>query len=101
MSIPIIDTHVHIWDLIKVHYSWLQGDESILARNYLPDELYPQLSKVNVTSAVLVQAANNLEDTDLMLSAAAQNDWINGVVGWVPLEDPSKTFYCLCRRSSQ
>ncbi len=91
MSIPIIDTHVHIWDLIKVHYSWLQGDTSILARNYLPEELYPQLSKVNVTSAVLVQAANNLEDTELMLSAAAQNDWIKGVVGWVPLEDPSKT----------
>ena len=91
MSIPIIDTHVHIWDLIKVHYSWLQGDTSILARNYLPDELYPQLSKVNVTSAVLVQAANNLADTELMLSAAAHNDWIQGVVGWVPLEDPSKT----------
>jgi len=91
MSIPIIDTHVHIWDLIKVHYSWLQGDDSILARNYLPAELYPQLSKVHVTSAVLVQAANNLEDTELMLSAASQNDWIKGVVGWVPLQDPSKT----------
>jgi len=91
MSIPIIDTHVHIWDLIKVHYSWLQGDSSILARNYLPAELYPQLSKVNVTSAVLVQAANNLEDTELMLNAASLNDWIKGVVGWVPLEDPSKT----------
>ena len=91
MSIPIIDTHVHIWDLIKVQYSWLQGDDSILARNYLPDELFPQLSKVHVTSAVLVQAANNLEDTELMLSAASQNDWIKGVVGWVPLQDPSKT----------
>jgi len=91
MSIPIIDTHVHIWDLIKVHYSWLQGDDSILARNYLPAELYPQLSKVHVTIAVLVQAANNLEDTELMLSAASQNDWIKGVVGWVPLQDPSKT----------
>jgi L-fuconolactonase len=76
---------------MKVHYSWLQGDDSILARNYLPAELYPQLSKVHVTSAVLVQAANNLEDTELMLSAASQNDWIKGVVGWVPLQDPSKT----------
>jgi len=76
---------------MKVHYSWLQGDDSILARNYLPAELYPQLSKVHVTIAVLVQAANNLEDTELMLSAASQNDWIKGVVGWVPLQDPSKT----------
>ena len=91
MSIPIIDTHMHIWDLVKVHYSWLQGDTSILARNFLPIELYPQLSKVNVTSAVLVQAANNLEDTELMLNAASQNDWIKGVVGWVPLDDPKKT----------
>jgi predicted TIM-barrel fold metal-dependent hydrolase len=91
MSIPIIDTHVHIWDLIKVHYSWLQGDTSILARNYLPDELYPQLSKVNVTNAVLVQAANNTADTELMLNAATHHDWIKGVVGWVPLEDPKKT----------
>lgn len=91
MSIPIIDTHVHIWDLIKVHYSWLQGDTSILARTYLPEELYPQLSGVNVTEAVLVQAANNTDDTELMLSAAIQNDWIKGVVGWVPLDNPAQT----------
>ncbi len=91
MSIPIIDSHVHIWDLIKVHYSWLQGDTSILARTYLPEELYPQLSKVNVTDAILVQAANNTEDTELMLTAAHENDWIKGVVGWVPLDNPEQT----------
>lgn len=91
MSIPIIDTHVHIWDLVKVHYSWLQGDTSILARNYIPEQLYPQMLEVNVPSAVLVQAANQLEDTELMLSAAMEHDWIKGVVGWVPLLDPEKT----------
>jgi L-fuconolactonase len=91
MSIPIIDTHVHIWDLIKVHYSWLQGDTSILARTYLPQELFPQLSKVQVNEVVLVQAANNTEDTELMLAAANENDWIKGVVGWVPLENPEQT----------
>ena len=91
MSKPIIDTHMHIWDLIKVHYSWLQGDSSILARTYLPEELYPQLSIVNVTEAVLVQAANNTEDTDLMLTAAMEHHWIKGVVGWVPLDNPAQT----------
>lgn len=91
MSLPIIDTHMHIWDLIKVHYSWLQGDTSILARTYLPEELYPQLAAVNVSNTVLVQAANNIEDTELMLSAAMEHDWITGVVGWVPLDNPEQT----------
>ena len=91
MSIPLIDTHMHIWDLVKVHYSWLQGDTSILARTYLPEELYPHLSSVHVTEAVLVQAANNIDDTELMLAAASNHAWIKGVVGWVPLDQPEQT----------
>ena len=26
----IIDTHVHVWDLDKAEYPWLEGDSSIL-----------------------------------------------------------------------
>jgi L-fuconolactonase len=84
----IIDTHVHIWDLDKVEYAWLKGDTSILNRTYALEELNPQISTAGVTRGVLVQAANNLEDTALMLEAARINDWISGVVGWLPLTDP-------------
>jgi len=44
--------------------------------------------KAGVSAGVLVQAASNLEDTENMLEAAERNDWIKGVVGWVPLKHP-------------
>ncbi|MBS1660450.1 MAG: amidohydrolase [Bacteroidetes bacterium] len=87
----IIDTHIHIWNLDKVEYSWLKGDTSILNRNYELSQLEEARLSVGVSSGVLVQAANSLEDTDWMLAVAEASDWIKGVVGWLPLEDPGAT----------
>jgi L-fuconolactonase len=87
----IIDTHVHIWDLQRAEYEWLKNDTSILNRSYNLEELTPQIAKANVTHGILVQAANNFEDTDWMLENAERNDWIIGVVGWLPLTDPAAT----------
>lgn len=91
MSIPIIDTHLHIWDLEKVEYSWLRGNKSVLARTYLPEEVLPFMQKVGVTQAILIQAANTIEETEFMLDAAQQHPWIQGVAGWLPLLDPAAT----------
>ncbi|MEO8415597.1 MAG: amidohydrolase family protein [Ginsengibacter sp.] len=91
MSQHIIDTHVHQWNLEKVEYEWLKGDTSILNKTYSIEELSPQLDKAHVTEGILVQAANNFADTDMMLETAAGTGWINGVVGWLPLMDPDAT----------
>jgi L-fuconolactonase len=87
----LIDTHIHVWDLEKVEYSWLKGDTSILNRTYELDELEPARRAAGVTEGVLVQAANNWADTKWMLKVAGAHDWIKGVVGWVPLMEPSTT----------
>ena len=84
----IIDTHMHSWDLQKVRYSWLDGDTSILAQNYYPSGIETQLSAANVSTAIMVQAANSIEDTAFMFDCAAQYPWIIGVVGWVDLLNP-------------
>jgi len=84
----VIDTHMHSWDLQKVKYSWLDGDTSILAQNYYPSGIEAQLQAANVSTAVMVQAANNLEDTAFMFECAAQYPWIIGVVGWIDLLNP-------------
>lgn len=84
----VIDTHLHSWDLQKVRYSWLDGDTSILAQNYYPSGIEAQLQAANVSSAIMVQAANSIEDTDFMFACAAQYPWIIGVVGWIHLLDP-------------
>ncbi len=86
----IIDTHIHIWDLQRARYAWLEGDTSILNRTYLLSALLPEMAETPVASGILVQAANNLEDTALMLEAARNHPEITGVVGWLPLTDPQK-----------
>ncbi len=91
MCCKIIDTHVHIWDLERVEYDWLKDDTSILNKTYLLDQLTPQINAANVVQGVLVQAANNLSDTELMLETAEANSWITGVVGWLPLMQPDAT----------
>lgn len=49
------------------------------------------MNEAHVTEGILVQAANNFADTDMMLETAAGTDWIKGVVGWLPLMDPDAT----------
>lgn len=88
---PIIDTHIHVWNFSKARYEWLENNTTILGRNYEIEELEPEREKAGITAGVLVQAANNLEETDYMLQVAANNKWLKAVVGWLPLTDPSAT----------
>ena len=87
----IIDTHIHIWDIVRVEYPWLKGDTSILNRTWNIDEIENERKAIGVLAGVLVQASGNSEDTALMLETAERKDWINGVVGWLPLLDTNKT----------
>lgn len=87
----IIDTHIHVWNFDKAVYPWLDGNTSILNRTYNIEEIEAERNAVGVTEGVLVQASNNLEDTNWMLKVAANNGWIKGVVGWLPLMDTAAT----------
>ena len=91
MEARIVDTHVHIWDFDKAEYSWLKGNTSILNRSYRIDELEKERREAGIVAGVLVQAANNLQETDYMLHVAADTEWIKGVVGWLPLLNPDET----------
>ncbi|MGZ3853013.1 MAG: amidohydrolase family protein [Flavisolibacter sp.] len=88
---PVVDTHIHIWNFTEAEYEWLKGDTSILNRNYDIHELEHERKTLGIQQGVLVQAANNYEDTNWMLQVAAENDWIKGVVGWLPLMDSTET----------
>ena len=91
----IIDTHIHAWNLDKAHYSWLEGNTSILNRTYAIEEIETERKQSGITAGILVQAANNTQDTDWMLQVAAEQGWIKGVVGWLPLTDTVKTLQLL------
>jgi len=85
----IIDTHLHTWDIDKLDYYWLKNDTSILAKTYLLDEVHSQIADAGVTAAVLVQATNSLDETDLFLQLATQYKWVLGAVVWLPLNNPA------------
>lgn len=91
MQHRIIDTHIHVWNFSKANYNWLDGNTTILNRNYDIEELEPERIRAGVTDGILVQAANNFEDTEWMLEVAHNCNWIKGVVGWLPLMHPGQT----------
>lgn len=94
-----IDAHQHFWNLAKVEYPWLGPDAGPIYRTFEPAELLPQLRAAGIDKTVLVQSANNTEDTISMLTQAEDYDWIGAVVGWVPLLDPDRTGRLLERYS--
>jgi L-fuconolactonase len=89
--LQVIDTHIHCWNFEKAKYEWLKNDTSILNRTYHVDEIEEEKRSAGVTGGVLVQSANNFEDTDWMLEVAENTDWIRGVVGWLPLMNTAET----------
>lgn len=95
MSQRIADTHIHIWDFKKAEYVWLRENTSILNRTYNIEEIETERKGCGISAGILVQAANNFEDTDWMLHTASQHEWIKGVVGWLPLMDPDATVKAL------
>ena len=87
----IVDTHVHVWDLKRAEYDWLRNDTSILNNTWHVGQLEAERKDAGITAGVLVQAAGNLEDTEVMLETARKTSWIKGVVCWLPLMNTKAT----------
>ncbi len=94
----IVDTHVHVWDLNRAEYPWLQGDNSILNRTWRIEQLETDRKEAGITTGVLVQASGNMEDTDLMLETAHKTEWISGTVCWLPLINTAATQHILIEK---
>ena len=90
-SAMLIDAHQHVWDRSRARYDWLGPQHGEIDRTTTEDEVLPQLRRCGVDAVVLVQAADNAEDTALMLATAAEHPVVAGVVAWVPLDDPAAT----------
>jgi L-fuconolactonase len=85
----ILDTHQHFWKANRGDYHWMTPAVPILARDYLPSDLRPELRKAGVAQTILVQAAQTADETDFVLKLAEETDFVAGVIGWFDLEDES------------
>src|SRR5262249_49478448 len=80
-----IDAHQHFWLYSPEEYGWIDESMQTIRRDFLPEDLAPELQQNGFAGSVAVQARQTLEETRQLLSFADQSPQIMGVVGWVDL----------------
>lgn len=90
----ITDTHVHLWEAGSLQTQWMEkppyrGDPrwQPLRASFRPEDLRALMDANRIDGAVLVEAVDDLDETDALLAIAREHDWVAGVVGWLPLAD--------------
>jgi len=85
MTVDRIDAHHHLWKYSPEQYPWMSDTMGLLRRDFLVDDLSKVMMGAGIDGVVTVQARQLLEETEWLLGLAERNDFIRGVVGWVPL----------------
>lgn len=83
-----IDAHQHFWIYSPGEYGWIDDSMAALRRDFLPNDLKPELEGTGFHGSVAVQARQTQEETRWLLELAQSSPWIFGVVGWVDLRSP-------------
>ena len=84
-----VDAHQHFWRYSNEEYGWIDDGMAAIRRDFLPNDLAALLRDSGIDATIAVQARQSMEETQWLLKLAHDNDWITGVVGWVPLTDPA------------
>jgi len=80
-----IDAHQHFWTYKPREYDWIDDSMRALRRDFVPDDLRPELERAGFARSIVVQACHSLEETRWLLRLANGSPFILGVVGWVDL----------------
>jgi L-fuconolactonase len=84
-----IDAHQHFWKFDPVRDAWITEEMGVLRRDFLPQDLVPELAANRMDASIAVQVDQSEEETQFLLGLAEQNPRIAGVVGWVNLTAPN------------
>jgi L-fuconolactonase len=84
-----IDSHHHFWQYNATEYGWISEQMEVLRQDFLPNQLQATVAASGVDAVVSVQARQTTTETEWLLSLADAHPFVLGVVGWVPLAEPS------------
>ena len=89
IDLPIVDTHLHLWDPQLLSYPWLAGEPAISSPHLLAD--YAKATAgLPIERMVFVQCEAEFSqfqaEADWVESQAQQDPRIQGIVTWAPLE---------------
>ncbi len=80
-----IDSHLHFWKYHPVKDAWISDEMKVIQRDFLPVDTEPLLKENKIDGCIVVQACQSEEETNFLLQLAEENNFIQGVVGWVDL----------------
>lgn len=80
-----IDSHQHFWKYNPVRDQWISDEMGLIRRDFLPEDLLPELRANHIDGCIAVQADQSEEESQFLLDLAKQNDFIRAVIGWVDL----------------
>jgi len=80
-----IDSHQHFWKYNPVRDQWITDEMTVIRKDFLPDDLLPELQANQIDGCLAVQADQSEAETQFLLDLAKQNSFIRGVVGWIDL----------------
>lgn len=86
---PIIDTHLHLWDIGKLNYPWLDNVPSI-KKTLLIEDYQEATKNLQIEKMVFVQceclAEQKLQEIEFVKEQARKDNRIQGMVAYAPLE---------------
>lgn len=88
--VPLIDAHIHLWDLSQLDYPWLDSVPSI-NRSYLLQDYDEATDGAVVEAMVFVQCEcrpeQSMEELAWVQGLADKDSRLQGIVPWAPLEN--------------
>ena len=88
-NFPIVDTHLHLWDINHLSYPWL-AEIPELNRTFLLEDYNKATGDIEVEQMVFVQCecepASYTRETAWATETAKADTRIAGIVSWAPLE---------------
>ena len=88
-NFPIVDTHLHLWDIGRLRYPWLDA-VPVLHRSHLIEDYRRACGPVAVAKMVFLQCecdpAHFQAEADWVTEVARLDPRLRGIVPWAPLE---------------
>jgi L-fuconolactonase len=90
---PIVDTHLHLWDIKKLTYPWL-NDIPALNRTFSLDDYNRACGDIKVEKMVFMQCeclpSQYMKEVEGINELSLTDTRISGIISWAPLEKGEK-----------
>lgn len=91
--IPIIDTHIHLFDASRPQGAPYKGPKEFTSHISLPAAYRALAAPLGIVGAIAVEASHWLEDNLWLLEAAQTDDIMVGTIGYLQPEKPEFAEY--------